>query len=167
LNTEQEPPWYRQVWPWMLIAIPLSSVFGGILMIYLAVTHPADVVKDSYYKEGMGINKRNSKDLVPVELGLEADVVFSEDSGDVEVQLRGVEENALIMELIHPSSKARDLITGLLKHPEDSHRYEGHFLAPLSGRWYIELRDTDNQWRLRGRIIFPVQGILEMRPSSR
>ena len=105
MNIEQEPPWYRQVWPWMLIAIPLSSVFGGILMIYLAVTHPADLVKDSYYKEGMGINKRSARDLAPLELGIEADVVFREDIGDVEVLLRGVEETALIMELIHPSSK--------------------------------------------------------------
>jgi hypothetical protein len=150
----------------MLIAIPLSSVFGGILMIYLAVTHPADLVKDSYYKEGMGINKRSARDLAPLELGIEADVVFREDIGDVEVLLRGVEETALIMELIHPSSKERDMITGLLKHPDDPFRYEGHFLEPLSGRWYIELRDTDNQWRMRGRIIFPVQGVLEMRPSS-
>lgn len=166
-NNQLQKPWYRQVWPWMLIAIPFSSVMGGVLMIYLAVTHPADLVKDSYYQDGMGINKQIDKDQIPVELGIEADIRFDESLGDVIVDLRGVDESALVMELLHPTDKTRDMISKLSRVADGQLQYQGHFQPPLSGRWYVELRDADNQWRMRGRLVFPVSGMLMMRPTAR
>ncbi len=166
-TTENQKPWYRQVWPWMLIAIPFSSVMGGMLMIYLAVSHPNDLVKDSYYQDGMAINKQIDKDLMASQLGVQATISFDESLGDVFVDLRGVEENALIIELFHPSDSNKDMISGLLRIPGEQSRYQGHFEATLSGRWYIELRDVDNEWRMRGRMAFPVNGVLEMRPAGK
>jgi hypothetical protein len=165
-SNEIQKPWYRQLWPWMLIAIPFSSVMGGVLMIYLAVSHPNDLVKDNYYQDGMAINRQIDKDLAASRLGVQADIGFDEEFGDIVVDLRGVDENALIMELFHPIDRDKDKIAGLAKTPEEPHRYRGQFQAPLFGRWYVELRDADDQWRMRGRITFPVDGVLEMRPVS-
>jgi hypothetical protein len=36
-------PWYRQFWPWFLIALPLASVVLGIATVSVAVRH-ADTV---------------------------------------------------------------------------------------------------------------------------
>ena len=44
-------PWYRQGWPWFLIALPASAVIGGIITIILAVNSPNALVVDDYYKE--------------------------------------------------------------------------------------------------------------------
>ena len=165
-TTEIQKPWYRQVWPWMLIAIPFSSVMGGILMIYLAVSHPNDLVKDNYYQDGMAINKQIDKDQMASELGLQATISFEETLGDVLVELRGADETVLIIELFHPSDSSKDMISGLTRLASEQNRYQGHFEKPLSGRWYIELRDTGDQWRLRGRMSFPVNGVLEMRPAG-
>lgn len=166
-NNQIQKPWYRQLWPWMLIAIPFSSVMGGALMIYLAVIHPANLVKDSYYQDGMGINKHIEKDLIAAERGIEADIRFDEPLGDVTVDLRGAQERALVMELFHPTDNTRDMISKLSRTVERQQRYQGHFQPPLAGRWYVELRDADNQWRMRGRLVFPVNGMLEMRPAAK
>ena len=37
-------PWYRQFWPWFLIALPLSSVVLSFATLYVATTHADTVV---------------------------------------------------------------------------------------------------------------------------
>ena len=32
-----EKPWYRQLWPWLLIAPPLASVIGGFAILWVAI----------------------------------------------------------------------------------------------------------------------------------
>jgi hypothetical protein len=41
-----QPPWYRQFWPWFIIAIPASAVIGGFVTLWLAITHPESLVVD-------------------------------------------------------------------------------------------------------------------------
>jgi hypothetical protein len=46
----QEPPWYRQFWPWFIIALPASAVIASLISLYLAVSHPDPiVVEDDEY----------------------------------------------------------------------------------------------------------------------
>ena len=35
-----EPPWYRQFWPWFIIALPASAVIASLISLYLAITRP-------------------------------------------------------------------------------------------------------------------------------
>jgi len=45
-------PWYRQFWPWFIIAIPASAVIGGFVTLWLALTHPDHlVVEDQEYQQ--------------------------------------------------------------------------------------------------------------------
>jgi hypothetical protein len=46
-------PWYRQLWPWLLIIPPLGAVIGGFLTLYLAVTRPDTLVHQSCVKDGV------------------------------------------------------------------------------------------------------------------
>ena len=47
IETESvEPPWYRQFWPWFIIALPASAVIAGFITLYLAITRPDYVVID-------------------------------------------------------------------------------------------------------------------------
>jgi hypothetical protein len=41
----REPPWYRQFWPWFLIALPASAVAGSLLSAWLALRYP-EVIYD-------------------------------------------------------------------------------------------------------------------------
>lgn len=43
---QAHPPWYRQFWPWVIIAIPSMAVIGGIFTFWLAVSNPETLVVD-------------------------------------------------------------------------------------------------------------------------
>ncbi len=50
-NTAPEPPWYRQFWPWFIIALPAASIIAGIITVYLALTRPFHlIVGDEEYR---------------------------------------------------------------------------------------------------------------------
>lgn len=42
----QEPPWYRQFWPWFIIALPAAAVIASLITLYLAVSRPVQLVVD-------------------------------------------------------------------------------------------------------------------------
>jgi len=45
-------PWYKQFWPWFIIALPASVVIASFFTLYLAVTNPDHlVVTDHEYRE--------------------------------------------------------------------------------------------------------------------
>lgn len=48
MNTanESHPPWYRQFWPWVIIAIPLLTVIASGVTFWLAVSNPETLVVD-------------------------------------------------------------------------------------------------------------------------
>ena len=46
-----EPPWYRQFWPWFIIALPAATIIAGIITFYLALSRPVQlVVGDEEYR---------------------------------------------------------------------------------------------------------------------
>jgi hypothetical protein len=48
---EQLIPWYRQFWPWFIIALPASAVIASFISLWLAVSNPDQlVVTDDEYR---------------------------------------------------------------------------------------------------------------------
>ena len=37
-------PWYRQFWPWFIIALPTSAVIGSFISLWLAVSNPDHLI---------------------------------------------------------------------------------------------------------------------------
>jgi hypothetical protein len=46
-------PWYRHVWPWLLIVPPAAAVIGGCFVLYLALTRPDTLVRKDCFKDGV------------------------------------------------------------------------------------------------------------------
>jgi len=46
-------PWYRHLWPWLLIVPPAGAVIGGSITLYLAVTRPDTLVRKDCVKDGV------------------------------------------------------------------------------------------------------------------
>lgn len=45
-------PWYRQFWPWFIIALPTSAVIASFISLWLAVSHPDQlIVSDDEYQQ--------------------------------------------------------------------------------------------------------------------
>jgi len=43
-ETGHNLPWYRQFWPWFIIALPTSAVIASFVSLWLAVSNPDHLV---------------------------------------------------------------------------------------------------------------------------
>lgn len=50
---QSSSPWYREPWPWLLMAGPLIVIIAGLVTAWLAVTSSDGLVTDDYYKKGL------------------------------------------------------------------------------------------------------------------
>jgi len=47
----QDVPWYRQFWPWFIIALPASAVIASFITLWIAISNPDTmVVTDDEYQ---------------------------------------------------------------------------------------------------------------------
>ena len=35
-----DKPWYKQFWPWFIIAFPLTSIIASLTTLWIAISHP-------------------------------------------------------------------------------------------------------------------------------
>lgn len=145
------PPWYRQFWPWFLIALPASVVVASFNFMYIAFHHADDLVVDDYYKEGLAINRQLAGKQYAEALSLHASLSLGE--RQVTVHLPGEElGDSLQLLLSHPLEADRDL------HLVVQQVAPGVYLAPLphpvQPRWHWRLSgELEGQlWRLDGTI---------------
>lgn len=147
--TLEAPPWYRQRWPWLLIAGPAIVVVAGIATAVIAVRTDDGLVAEDYYKRGLAINQTLERVERAEALALVAVVDVAGD-GRVEVELAGrgdaadVAPAALRLRLAHPTRAADDRAATLT--PVAPGRYAGRVPAPAPGRWRV-IVETD-RWRL-------------------
>ncbi|MEI6611670.1 FixH family protein [Polynucleobacter sp.] len=58
--TEQQinKPWWKQMWPWLLISGPAVAMIGCIITIYLAINLHADKpLRDGVTKQGLKVEQ--------------------------------------------------------------------------------------------------------------
>lgn len=57
-NQHPSKPWFKQLWPWLLISGPAVAAIGCIITIYLAFTLYADKpVRDGVVKRGLKVEQ--------------------------------------------------------------------------------------------------------------
>ncbi len=149
---EDSMPWYRQLWPWLLISIPAASVVAGMVTIWIATREPLALVKDDYYKQGLAINQDIAKDQLATQMQLSTRLDFDLDRKNVRAVVSGPFSGKVLKLLfIHPVKIIFDDWI-LLQRQAD-----GSFSGPLpvhADRWYLELEDPApaEPWRLKGEI---------------
>lgn len=154
LSLDSEP-WYRQFWPWFLIALPASVVVAGLTTVYIAFKGADDLVSDNYYRDGLAINQRLEQDQKALKMGLAADIRLDTESGELFVVIKGAEINAsqLFLQLLHPTdeNRDRDYVLSLMA----PNRYRVDLEVSLNHRYYLRLLPEPGQeWRLNGEINF-------------
>jgi hypothetical protein len=50
-------PWYRQLWPWLLVAGPALVVVAALVTAYVAASGADPVLAEDYYKRGLLVNR--------------------------------------------------------------------------------------------------------------
>jgi hypothetical protein len=150
---EDTEPWYRQFWPWFLIALPGSVVVAGISMVVVANRHADDLVVDSYYKDGLAINRQLEKQARASEIGIDADLLLVDER--VQVRLAGeaadtVAPLSLSLRLSHPLEADRDFSVRLERVAPAL--YVGALPKPAAVNWHWTLEPESELWRLDGSL---------------
>jgi uncharacterized protein len=137
-------PWYREPWPWLLMAGPAAVIVAGAATIWIAVASADGLVAEDYYRQGLAINKVLAREEAARERGISAEVVL--ESGKLEVALKGEKPEALFAHLAHTTRAGHDLRVRLAPAGQGVYRAE---LPPLpAGRWRIVIEDPRSTWRI-------------------
>lgn len=158
-------PWYREPWPWILMAGPAAVVVAGFVTLWLAVQSNDGLVADDYYRQGMSVNRVIAREARAASLGLHAELGVTGDR--IELILTGTAKMTLPqgvrVTLSHPTRSGRDQAIGL---GLSNGRYIGS-LAPLQdGRWQVAIEDEGGQWRMVGSLRVPDQMKIEFEASA-
>ena len=180
-----EPPWYRQFWPWFLIALPATVVVAGFFTLYLAIKYSDDLVSDNYYRDGLAINQQLGQDLRATELALSAKLNFN-GGRDAAIKVLALELKSgldtfampavLKLYLLHPTDASADRVVKLMAAGDG--RYRGQLEVLPRQRVYLRLIPavvTENVsereflqgalWRLAGEIDVTKNPVAELQAS--
>lgn len=163
--TQHPSHWRQHPWVWFLIAIPLSAVIMGFLMLALAIQSDSGLVVDDYYKQGKQINRSLARDRAASELGLSAVLGIDplEQSVTVRIEpfLEVLNRETIHLSFIHATRPGLDQAVQLER--------EGNSLVgklqPLgAGRWNLSLH-TDS-WRLTASLYAPRQSVIKLQAQK-
>jgi hypothetical protein len=141
-------PWYRDRWPWILIAGPAIVVIAGFATAWLAWSTDDGVVADDYYKRGLVINRQLARAALGDALGLGAVLDVGPD-GVLSLALSGSTPDAATPAIVrvrftNATRAGLDRMATLARSIDGS--YRGRIDPPPPGRWLISI-ETD-VWRL-------------------
>jgi hypothetical protein len=145
-----QTPWYREPWPWILMSGPAVAVAASFVSLYLAAAGADPLVADNYYKEGLAINRAIDRDRAALAQGYRAVVMVSPAGTRVRVQLTGLGAlpDALRLRFVHPTKAGMDQnVTARQIQPG---WYEAAIELAPAARWYVQLEDPGERWRLTG-----------------
>jgi hypothetical protein len=164
-------PWYKQLWPWIIISLPGSAVIAGLTTLFIAIENQDPLVKDDWYKDGKAINRRVEHDKNAYTLGIKAEIKIDDITGDLNLSISHADPSfgfpdKLYLELIHPTLAERDQRLILTKTQPPL--YHGNLQQALKGKRHINLSnkgltqvaENNNSpkpiWRLKGTALFPL-----------
>jgi hypothetical protein len=152
-------PWYREPWPWLLMAGPGAVIIAGFVTAWLAVSTNDGLVAEDYYKKGLAAGQTIAQSDRARSLGLIARMSLTAET--VRIRLEGRKEagyvmpKALRITLSHPTRAGLDQAQEL---PPDGENYSGKLRLPASGHWLVLLEDDAKSWRLMGSVMLPASG---------
>ncbi|HEX6528339.1 MAG TPA: FixH family protein [Burkholderiales bacterium] len=136
-------PWYRQRWPWLIMAGPLAVLVAGAVTTWIAFASADGLVAEDYYKQGMGINRRLAREEAARRQGISAQVELS---AQIAVTLQGAAPEALFVHLAHATRAGHDVRLRLVPSG-------GKYVADLPplppGRWRIVIEDPRGAWLIQ------------------
>ena len=158
-------PWYKEPWPWILMAGPIIVVIASFVSFYLAarLMNKEGLVSEDYYKEGLVAGKTVALSARAKELGLIATLSMAPDTVKIRLSAGADDQEhfdqppAVTLTLSHPTRAGLDQSLALRW---DGHYYSGQLRLPTSGHWLVLLEDEAKSWRLMGSVVLPTSGEL-------
>lgn len=165
---EHVRPWYREPWPWLLMAGPVAVIIAGIVTIWIAVTSSDGLVVDDYYRAGLAINRTLERSALAVQRGYHAEAAMQKEGRGLSLRLASTAAErlpeTLQLRIAHPTRAGHDGL--VLLRQRESGIYEGVMPALGAGRWILLLEDMQSNWRLGGILQLPAQTTFTLIPEQ-
>ncbi len=161
----QSLPWYREPWPWLLMAGPAIVVVAGVITTWIAVVSSDGLVAEDYYKQGLAINQTLDREALAARLGYRARMRLDADGRGVALALEADDAAAarpdlLQLRLVHPTRAGFDALVLLRRDAGGIYRGVAPELTP--GRWRLVLQDSENRWRIDGELRHPADAEIKL-----
>lgn len=147
-NAFPSAAWYREPWPWILIAGPLAVVLACIATTVIAVRSDDGVVAGDYYKRGLLVNQRlpaggavTPHYAATLALGADGEISLRPEAGDAQGDF-------LRVTLYHPATATRETVA--LRRTADG-GFSGALAQPHQGRWIVRVESAD--WTIPTTVI--------------
>jgi hypothetical protein len=161
-------PWYREPWPWILMAAPAAAVLAGAVTLALAVRSSDGLVAEDYYKQGLAVNQQLARVEAAQARGLAATLTLDPAAaGPVELRFTagaGELPAALNLVLSHPTRAGLDRSVRLVAVGDA--RYAGRIAALAPGRWHATVEDDGRHWRIAGELQAPQARVAQLLPGQ-
>lgn len=149
-------PWYKQFWPWFVIALPATAVVAGLFTLYLAIVNRPDVVSDQITGEGEAIElNREAFDRAKA-LGVAFEYKFDADAHKLYLNaIGGIDKektSILSVMLLHPTMKSRDIEVTAALMPDG--QYTALLETMPEGKYGIQVSAPGESWKISGHIRF-------------
>lgn len=166
-------PWWKQRWPWLLMAGPAIVIVAGTYTGYLAFTRQDALVVGDYYKQGKAINQDLRRDRAASALGLSLSIGYDATQGLLAGQLHGNADSdgggkgghgktkQLFVRLSHATLPDKDI--QLVVQPDAFGRFEINLPMLERSRWVVLVEGEQRDWRLAGAWSWPSQRSITLR----
>lgn len=159
-------PWYRQGWPWFLMALPATAVVAGIATVIIAIKSNDGLVVGDYYKQGLAIQQTMERGEEAARLGLAAEIALS--AGQVRVHLASSKgatvPDSIFLTITHPTRDDMDQAVSLVGANGE---YSAQIQPLQAGRWHLLLEDESRAWRMTGTIHLPTETNVRLLPPDK
>ena len=156
------PSWRQVPIVWMIIAIPLSSVLVGFIMLWLAISSNDGLVFDDYHQQGKEINRVLQRDAMASSLGLAAKIELLAESHRLELTLSHRETinlpDILLLRFLHPTRAGEDVHLRLRR--SGTSEYLGDFPRLSAANWIVQLETSE--WRINGFARMPGSNLINL-----
>ena len=164
-----QQPWYREPWPWILMAGPVAVIVAGAVTGWLALRSYDGLIADDYYKQGLQVNQVLARARAAAERGIAGELKLIPGSDGVFaldlVSARGALPQSIQVALSHPTRAGLDQRVRALPAPSQG-IYSGRIASLAPGRWNVIVEDSSGLWRIRGELHVPGDDEVRLRPAQ-
>ena len=146
-------PWYKQLWPWLLISIPVITAIKAIHTVVIMQQHSPDLVVDDYYKEGRAINMQLAKYREAELRNLSASILIAGNQALVRFEKNNSLSDKIHLDFYHPTLAAQDF--ALDAERSGASLYVATLPVAPQGKWQLVVSDASKEWKLRATLALP------------
>lgn len=148
-------PWYKYVWPWVLIAIPVATALKAVHSIVIMQQHKPEMVIDDYYQAGKSINLQLAKYREAALRNLDASILVAGNRAVIRFTENAVLGESIHLDFYHPTLGEHDFAVDAERSGE--RLYVATLPLTPEGRWRLTVSDDSQEWRLRANLTLPAE----------